>query len=256
MHSAMNVLIVEDEQLLATELAERLIHLDNEIKIVGQTDSVASTVKWLQQNECDLIFLDIHLSDGISFSIFDKIKVSSPVIFTTAYDRYAIKAFEVNSIAYLLKPVNEKDLERVLKKYKEMKSIFRADFESILNSLGKSSVPKRHYISRIMLSSGKAQMAMNVEDIAYFMADGRYLFAISKTGERYFCDNTLYKLEEELDSYQFFRLNRRFLVNFDSVAYFTAYSKSRIRVNLTPEPEEKIIISAERVKEFKQWLVR
>jgi DNA-binding LytR/AlgR family response regulator len=104
----MNVLIVEDEQLLATELAERLIHLDNEIKIVGQTDSVASTVKWLQQNECDLIFLDIHLSDGISFSIFDKIKVSSPVIFTTAYDRYAIKAFEVNSIAYLLKPVNEK----------------------------------------------------------------------------------------------------------------------------------------------------
>jgi len=117
----MNVLIVEDEQLLATELAERLANIDSEINIVGQTDSISSTVAWLQQNDCDLIFLDVHLNDGISFSIFDKIKVKCPVIFTTAYDQYAIKAFEVNSIAYLLKPIDEADLEKALNKYKEIR---------------------------------------------------------------------------------------------------------------------------------------
>lgn len=252
----MNILIVEDENLLAIELAERLVHLDSEIKIVGQTDSIASTVAWLQHNECDLMFMDVHLSDGISFSIFDKIKVKCPVIFTTAYDQYAIRAFEVNSIAYLLKPIDEKDLEKSLNKYREIRGMFRVDFETLLNYLGKSKTETKTFISRIMLSSGKAQMAMNVEDIAYFMADGRYLFAISVTGEKYFCESTLSKLEEELDNRVFFRLNRRFIVNFASVAYFTAYSKSRVKVKLKPEPDEEIIISSEKVKEFKQWLVR
>jgi DNA-binding LytR/AlgR family response regulator len=252
----MNILIVEDENLLAIELAERLISLDNTIKIVGQTDSIATTVEWLQHNSCDLIFLDVHLSDGVSFSIFDKIKVKCPVIFTTAYDQYAIKAFEVNSIAYLLKPIDEKDLERSLNKYKEIKSLFRSDFEDLLNYLGKPQPETKPFINRIMLSSGNAQMALNVEDIAYFMADGRYLFAVSVHGEKYFCDSTLYKLEEELDNSKFFRLNRRFIVSFASVAYFTPYSKSRVKVKLKPEPEEEIIISSEKVKEFKEWLVR
>ncbi len=113
----MNVLIVEDEYLLALELAEKLLDMDSNIRIAGQTQSVASTVEWLQQNECDLIFLDIHLSDGSSFAIFDKAKVKSPVIFTTAYDQYAIRAFQVNSIGYLLKPIDDKDLRQALNKY-------------------------------------------------------------------------------------------------------------------------------------------
>lgn len=252
----MDILIVEDEALLAVELSERLVHLDGDIHIAGQTDSIATTVEWLQHNSCDLIFLDVHLSDGISFSIFDKIKVKCPVIFVTAYDQYAIKAFEVNSIAYLLKPIDEKDLERSLNKYKEMKSLFRSDLEGLLDYLGKPQPETKPFINRIMLSSGNAQMALSVDDIAYFMADGRYLFAVSVNGDKYFCDSTLYKLEEELDDRNFFRLNRRFIVSFASVSYFTPYSKSRVKVKLKPEPEEDIIISSEKVKEFKEWLVR
>lgn len=253
----MDILIVEDENLLAIELAEKLISLDSSIKIAGQTDSIVTTVEWLQSNSCDLIFLDVHLSDGISFSIFDKIKVKCPVIFVTAYDQYAIKAFEVNSIAYLLKPIDEKDLVKSLNKYKEMKSLFRSsDIEGLLDYLGKPQPETKTFISRIMLSSGNTQLAMKVEDIAYFMADGRYLFAISIHGDKYFCDSTLYKLEEELDNSNFFRLNRRFIVSFASIAYFTPYSKSRVKVRLKPEPEEEIFISSEKVKEFKEWLVR
>lgn len=252
----MNVLIVEDEQLLAMELEEKLVHLDSNIKIVGQTSSVESTVDWLYHNNCDLMFLDIHLSDGSSFSIFEKIRVKCPVIFTTAYDKYAIRAFDVNSIGYLLKPIDEKDLEKALVKYREIREVFRSDFESLLTYLGKNPSPHKNFISRIMLSSSKAQVPTNVEDIAYFMAEGRYLFAITKSGGKYFCESTLYKLEEELDNREFFRLNRRFIVNFNSIDCFTPYSKSRIRVQLNPQSEEEIIISSEKVKEFKEWLVR
>lgn len=252
----MNVLIVEDEQLLAMELAEKLLDIDGNIRIVGQTHSVASTVEWLQHNDCDLMFLDIHLNDGSSFAIFDKIKVKSPVIFTTAYDKYAIRAFQVNSIGYLLKPIDERDLEQALKKYKELKGMFSSDIEGLLDYLGKTSVSKKNFISRIMLNSSKAQIPTNVEDIAYFMAEGRYLFGITKSGNKYFCESTLYKLEEELDDHQFFRMNRRFIVNFSSVVSFTPYSKSRVRVKLSPEPDEEVIVSSEKVKEFRQWLAK
>jgi DNA-binding LytR/AlgR family response regulator len=252
----MNVLIVEDEQLLASELAERLVHLDGSIEIAGQTDSVSATVEWLRNNSCDLMFVDVHLSDGSSFSIFEKIKVNCPVIFTTAYDQYAIRAFEVNSIGYLLKPIDEQDLAKALNKFREIRTVMRDDLETLLRNLARPSEPSKNFVTRIMLSAGKSQIAMNVDDIAYFMADGRYLFGIAKSGEKYFCESTLYKLEEELDNRQFFRLNRRFLVSFDSVSHFTPYSKSRVKVKLKPEAEEDIVISSEKVKEFKQWMVR
>ncbi len=252
----MNILIVEDEQLLAMELAERLLEIDSSINIAGQTHSVASTVEWLQHNDCDLIFLDIHLNDGSSFAIFDKIKVKCPVIFTTAYDKYAIRAFQVNSIGYLLKPIDENDLKQALKKYKEIKGMFTPDFDSLLDYLGKTPTSSRNFMSRIMLSSSKAQIPTNVEDIAYFMAEGRYLFAVTKAGNKYFCESTLYKLEEELDNHEFFRLNRRFIVNFSSVISFTPYSKSRVKVKLNPEPEEDIVVSSEKIKEFKEWITR
>lgn len=252
----MNILIVEDEQLLAMELAERLVYLDNNIKIVGQTHSVVSTVEWLQENECDLIFMDIHLNDGSSFSIFDQIKVKAPVIFTTAYDKYAIRAFDVNSIGYLLKPIDEDDLEKSLNKYKEMKSASGTELDKLLNYLKEAPAPTKKFINRIIVSSSKEQVPMNVEDIAYFMAEGRYLFAINKTGNKYFCESTLYKLEEELDDSLFFRLNRRYIVNFNSVVSFIPYSKNRVKVRLNPTPDEEVIVSSEKIKEFKQWLAR
>ena len=252
----MDVLIVEDEQLLAMELAEKLVRLDETIKIVGQTESIGSTVEWLRANRCDLMFLDVHLSDGNSFSIFDKVKVDCPIIFTTAYDKYAIKAFELNSIVYLLKPVDEDDLKKALDKFRKIRNSVMPDINNLLNCLNKPEVPANKYIQRMMLSIGQKQMAMSVDDIAYFMADGRYLYAFGKDGKRYLCETTLYKLEEELNPHNFFRLNRRFMVSFDSVAYFVRYSKSRVKVKLKPELEEDVIISADKVTEFKSWLVR
>lgn len=252
----MNILIVEDEELLAMELAEKLFDLDNTVKIVGQLHSVSSTIEWLQQYKCDLIFLDIHLSDGSSFAIFEKIKVECPIIFTTAYDQYAIRAFQVNSIGYILKPISERDLRQVLDKYKKLKTIFSSDLNNLLKYLSNEIPPQKKNLDRIILYAGKTQVPINVDDIAYFMAEGRYLYAMTKNGKKYFYDNTLYKLEEELDGRQFFRLNRRFLVNFTNVISFTSYSKNRIKVKLIPEPEEEIIVSSEKIKEFKQWLVR
>ncbi len=162
----------------------------------------------------------------------------------------------MNSIGYLLKPIDEEDLRKALLKYKQMRSLFRADLDNLLNYLGKPTGEEKAPISRIMLSTGKAQMAMNVDEIAYFLANGRYLYAVDRKGDKYFCDGTLYKLEEELDTRMFFRLNRKYIVNFSSVAYFTHYSKSRVKVKLIPQAEEEIIVSADKVKEFKRWLVR
>ncbi len=252
----MNVLIVEDEHLLALELSEKLLDMDNNIRIVGQTQSVASTVEWLQQNECDLIFLDIHLSDGSSFAIFDKIKLKIPVIFTTAYDQYAIRAFQVNSIGYLLKPIDDQDLRQVLNKYKDIRGSFTTGLDNLLDYLDRTSSPQKKYLNRIMLNLGKDQIPINVEDVAFFMAEGRYLFAMTKSGKKYFYENTLYKLEEILDNREFFRLNRRYIISFSSIVSFTPYSKNRIKVKLFPEPGEEIIVSSEKIKEFKQWLER
>lgn len=252
----MNVLIVEDEELLALELAEKLVLLNNDIKIVGQTHSVASTVEWLQHNDCDLIFMDIHLSDGNSFSIFDKIKVTHPVIFTTAYDQYAIRAFDVNSIGYLLKPIEEQDLENVLTKYREMKDAFQSSLENLLNHLKEAPPTQKKFLDRIILFTTQKQISIPVNEIAYFMADDRYLFAITDTGNKYFYNSTLYKLEEELDNQSFFRLNRRFIANLKSIVSFTPYSKGRVKVKLNPALEDEVIISSDKVKDFKLWLTR
>lgn len=252
----MDILIVEDEQLLAMELAEKLIRLDENIKVVGQTDSVGSTIDWLNRHTCDLIFLDVHLNDGNSFSIFEKIKVDCPIIFTTAYDKYAIKAFELNSIGYLLKPIDDDELRKAIDKYKMLNATPKVDMKKLLAYFNNQSADKNKNLKRIMLTYGQKQMALNIEDIAYFMADGRYLYAISRDGKKYFSEYTLSRLEEELDTQNFFRLNRQFIVSFDSVDYFIKYSKSRVKVKLTPDLGEDVIISSEKVKEFKAWLVR
>ncbi len=252
--SIMDVLIIEDEQLLAIELADKLLDLDEKINIVAQLASVDETVKWLSHNSCDLIFMDIHLSDGSSFAIFDKIEVKTPVIFTTAYDQYAIRAFQVQGIGYLLKPIDGNELQQALEKYRGLEQNFSLEVNALLDYLTNPLAPTKKTLTRIVLNLGKIQVPINIEDIAYFMADGRYLFAVTKAGKKYFYENTLYKLEEVIDNNLFFRLNRRYIINFNSVVSFTPYSKSRVKVELNPQPEEEIIVGSEKIKEFKQWL--
>lgn len=247
----MKVVIIEDEYLLAEELEEKLLVLNPDIKIIAKLESVKESIEWFKTNSCDLIFLDVHLSDGISFSIFDEISIKTPIVFTTAYNHYAIKAFDVNSISYLLKPINDIDLQKALDKYTKLNSVSLIDYTAIKDLLSANTF---NYKERLVLNIGKVFKPILVQDIAYFMADDKYLFAILKTGEKYFCDLTLSKLETEINPNNFFRVNRRYFVSFSSVKELIPYSKSRIKIKLSPDTEEEVIISSSRAKEFKEWL--
>lgn len=250
----MNVLIVEDEELLADELEEVLMELNPDIHIMAKLQSVSQVVSWLQTNCCDLIFLDIHLNDDLSFSIFKQVEVNCPVIFTTAYDEYAIQAFDVNSIAYLLKPIDDIALAKALEKYEKQHMPSVAGIQKLLNYINKEKTTQTHYKERIILNIGKIQKPISVDEIAYFRADDRYVFAMTESGQEYFYDATLSSLEEVLNPQSFFRINRSFFVNYKSVVELNPYSKGRVVVKLTPKSKELIVVSANKAKEFKEWL--
>ena len=247
----MKVVIVEDEYLLAEELEDMMLTLDSSIQVVAKLDTVQDSIEWFKNNSCDLVFMDIHLTDGISFSIFDDVRVDVPVIFTTAYDYYSIKAFDVNSIAYLLKPTREEDVRKALDKYSALNINNSFDYSVIKELISKTSVK---YKERFVLRMGKHQRPVSVNDISYFMADDKFLFAFLKDGKKYFCDSTLSRLESELNGDEFYRVNRKYIVSFAAVAELLSYSKSRIKLKLSPETEDDVIISASKAKEFIQWL--
>jgi len=252
----MRVLIVEDEALLAQQLERNLRALQPDIEVLALLDSVQDAVSWLKSDTPDLLFLDIQLSDGLSFSIFDYVKVNAPVIFTTAYDQYAIKAFEAHSIAYLLKPVERADLAEALKKFEELGQLFRSfsrpDYDALLSAVQKS----KPYMRRFMVNKGRQFKPVQIDDVAYFRAEGKYVLVFTVKGERYFCDYTLAELEERLEPRLFFRINRRYLVHYQSIDELYAYSKSRLKVLLKPIPpeDENIIISTEKARSFKLWI--
>lgn len=252
----MNVIIIEDEYLLADELEEKLNAVGRGIKVLAKLESIAQSIDWLSVNTCDLIFLDVHLSDGLSFSIFDSIDINIPIIFTTAYNQYAIKAFDLNSIAYLLKPIDEKALLKALDKYEALKSEHRDNIDKLLSYIGNKRAEEKKYRERFVLTMGKVQKPVSADEIAYFMADDKYLFAFTFSGEKFFCDSTLTRLEEELNPKDFFRVNRSYFVNIKSVNELIPYSKSRTKVRLKPETEDDVITSSAKTKEFKEWLVR
>lgn len=249
----MKVVIVEDEPLLADELEDMLCEADPAIAVLAKLDSVASSVEWLRNNSCDLIFLDVQLSDGLSFAIFEELDITTPVIFTTAFDSYSLKAFDLNSISYLLKPIEMDRLEAALAKFKSLKSS-SSSIDSLLDYIRMGSAPATSYKKRFILTMGAIQRPVDVEDIAYFMADNKHLFAFTRDGKKYFYDSTLARLAEELNPKMFFRINRSYYANINSVRELLPYSKSRIKVRLIPETEEDVIISYARANDFKKWL--
>jgi len=252
----MRVLIVEDEALLAQQLEKNLRGLVPDIEILATLDSVHDAVLFLKATTPDLLFLDIQLSDGLSFEIFEKVAVNVPVIFTTAYDKYAIKAFETQSIAYLLKPVEQSDLAKALEKYKAMQAVYQTqeppDYAALLEAVRGES----RYMQRFMVSKGRQLKPLKVEEVAYFMADGKYVMVFTNDGERYFCDFTLGELEEKLSPSVFFRINRKFLSHYQAIDELYTYSKSRLKVVLKPEPPEDkdIVISTEKARDFRTWI--
>lgn len=250
-----DVIIVEDEELAAQKLARQLRAINQDINIVTTLDSVAGTVKFLSEKTVDLIFLDIHLGDDLSFKIFDQIVVKTPIIFTTAYDQYAIKAFKVNSVDYLLKPVGKKELNDALDKYfSNNQPGLPIDYQQLIQTFQAEKEPV--YQERFMVYKGDRVKTINVKDIAYFFAEGKYVYLVENGGQKYLVDYSLDKLYSKLDPGLFFRINRQFIIHINAIGEMIAYSKGRLKILLVPEPKRDTIVSTDRASAFKSWLNR
>jgi DNA-binding LytR/AlgR family response regulator len=247
----MNVLIIEDEAIAAEKLERMLLEIEPSIRISAKLGSIRESVKWLLQNNADLIFLDIQLSDGISFSIFEQVNINTPVVFTTAYDQYAIKAFQVNSISYLLKPIRKAELEESLRKYNTLKTAFSIDFDTLLAQI-QGREPE--YKKRFLIQIGDKIKKIEVSEIAYFYVLEKGVYFRTFQGNSYAADFTLDKLETMLNPSQFFRINRKYLVNMDAIVNMIAYSRARVKLELKPVADDETIVSIERSADFKKWL--
>ncbi|HAF30943.1 MAG TPA: DNA-binding response regulator [Bacteroidales bacterium] len=249
----MKAIIIEDEKVAAERLEKMLKEVAPNLNVIAKLGSIQDSVDWLKKNQCDIIFLDIQLSDGISFSIFEQVTVKTPIIFTTAYDQYAIKAFNLNSISYLLKPIRKNELEESLNKLESLKSAFSIDFESLLSGIqGK----KLEFKKRFLIQIGDKLKKIETTDIAYFYAFDKSVFI--KTFQNTSCavDYTLDALENILDPNQYFRINRKYIVNIGAISEMLAYSRSRVKLNLKPPADDELdtIVSIDRSSEFKKWM--
>jgi DNA-binding LytR/AlgR family response regulator len=248
----MKTLIVEDEPLSAEHLANLLRKIDKSTEVVATLDSIRKSVEFLQQDPAlEIIFMDIHLADGISFDIFSKILVDTPVIFTTAYDEYAIKAFKVNSIDYLLKPVGIEELRNALAKYKKLNGTDTNYPEKLDTAL--SQIHKQ-YKTRFMVRVGDNISSIKTEDIAHFIAEDGIVLLVNKQGKRYPVDYTLDALDNLLSPEEFFRINRKVLLHIESVQQVHTYFNSRLKIQSSSLGDEECIVSRERVADFKLWL--
>lgn len=251
----MKVLIIEDEDLAVKKLQKTLSFVDNTIEIAGITDSISSSVEWLQNNEApDLILMDIELADGQSFAIFDLISVTSPVIFTTSYDEFALKAFKVNSIDYLLKPVQPEDLEVALKKYKSMRGhTTTTDIQSLVKELQQQLFPKE-YRKRFLVKNGQKLISIAIDSIAYFYSDGRLNFFRTVDNKKYVVDYTMDELEDMLNPQDYFRVSRSFYVSIACISKIDDYFGNRLILQLQPATDKEVLVSREKVMSFKKWM--
>jgi len=245
-------LIVEDEPLAAEHLCQMIGKCDKDIEVVKITSSIKDTVNWLQNNTSDIIFLDIHLEDGLSFKIFEQVNIDTPIIFTTAYDKYAINAFSVNSIDYLLKPINIDELKKSINKFKKFGINKRIDIDEIKKLL----LPQSSYLKSFLVQYNSRIKKISIDDIAYFFAYDKAVYAITKDGHKHLIDKTLDKLEEIISPNHFFRINRKMIVSENSISNMTAYSRSRIKLDLKPILPEELdaIVSIERSHNFRNWI--
>lgn len=255
----MKVLIIEDEKPAVEKLEFLLKKYDPQIKILSRISTVEKSVNYLKDNQkdVDLIFLDIQLTDGLSFDIFKSVKVEKPIIFTTAFNEYAIDAFKLNSIDYLLKPLSFGDLSKAMDKIKSMKENLPSDkFRGniSLDQLAQLiSGSNQKYKSRYLVKIGEHIKSIAVEDIYFFYAEGRIVFIITNEKRKFIVDSTLEELSNQLNPNKFFRANRSFIINFDHITDVVVYSTSRLRIKYPFEFEKEIIVSREKVFDFKAW---
>ncbi len=252
----MRVIIIEDEIPAANRLTKLLKGYSIDIEIAHQLDSVESSVQYLSTAQhIDLIFMDIQLADGLSFDIFQQTTVTAPVIFTTAFDQYTLKAFKVNSIDYLLKPVDENDLHQSLDKYQQLYPKAQNNFsDKILKLVQDMNAVK--YKERLLIKRGQQLSYLKIDNTAYCFADGKLCYAVDFNGTKYLLESNLSQLEEQLEPDNFYRINRHLLVNIESVKKVHTWLGGRLKVEICPVTTAETIVSRERVNGFKEWLGR
>ncbi len=245
------VIIIEDEPNAAKKLERTLGRLDEPLEILGVLESVDTATEWFRHNQADLIFCDIHLGDARSFEIFNKVEVKTPVIFTTAYDEYAIKAFEVNSIDYILKPIRLEDLQKAMTKFHERSETGAIAIDVVLNRLNPPENIK--YKKRFMVQFGEEIRTVPDNEIAYFFSEGKYLYIITHNEDEYLIDGTLDTVMDRIDPEKFFKISRQFIVSLEAIHKMYSFPKGRVKVILKPKGKEATI-SIEKSPQFKKWL--
>lgn len=248
----LKILIVEDETAAYENLTEIIKEIEPGIQVLGNTESVSQTVKWLSSYpQPDLIFMDIHLSDGYAFSIFEMIEVEVPIIFTTAYDEYAIDAFKVNSVDYLLKPIKPEELQRSLQKFAKWSKSNIAEYLSKLAQL----VPAKRYKDKILIPLQDKLLPIDLNDVACFYTSDKVTKIILKDGTEYLYSKTLEQISASLNPTDFYRANKQFIIARSSVCNITIWFDSRLLLTLDAETPERIYISKNKASEFKTWIV-
>lgn len=249
----MKTLIIEDEKAALRNLKAAMKEVDADFEIVGETDSVTGTLEWFASHPIpELVFMDIHLADGSAFGIFEQADITCPIIFTTAYDEYALQAFRVNSIAYLLKPISSSDLQKAIDKLKMLEGAVQPtiDFQAVMHALKREESYKTHFLVPV---KGDRFVPVSVEQISYFYIDGGAVKAVTQSAEMFDFQQTLDELAEQLNPRQFFRANRQYIIAHKAIMGVSLWFGGRMVLQLTPPTEEKVIISKARVSAFKDW---
>ena len=247
----MRIVIVEDESLAAEKLKRYLTKYNQEIVVLEILPSIIEAVNWFSSNkDFDLIFMDIQLTDGLSFEIFNQVKITKPIIFTTAFDEYAIDAFKVNSIDYLLKPITFTEVSGALNKFKKMQNVF-ASPKQIKTAV--KEIEEKKTKDRFLVRLGNHIHSIKTNDISLFYAEGRTVYLITKEKKKFILDYKLEQLENVLASSEFYRVNRTFIINITDIQDVIVYSNSRLKISSTVFKEKDIIVSREKVSAFKAW---
>lgn len=251
----MKILLIEDEPLAAAQLAAHISALRPQAQILAVCDTVKSAVDWLQNNEApELAFFDIQLGDGLSFEIFEQVKFTQPVIFTTAFNQYAIQAFKVNSVDYLLKPIDRNDLEKALQKFESLAQPRSSNITPELLHEVVVSLKKKSFKERFLVKVGTHLRVIETNDIKYFYSFEKGTYAKLSDGKDYLLDQSLELVEGLIDPTQFFRINRKYLVALKSISDVVAYSNSRLKLKVQQANDDDFLVAREKVKDFKSWL--
>ena len=248
----MKVVIIEDEHLAAEKLERYLKKFDSTIEVVAQEVSIEASVEWFRNHpdDFDVVFMDIQLTDGLSFEIFHQVKINKPVVFTTAFDEYAIDAFKVNSIDYVLKPITFTDISKAMNKLKSLQTIFGVQ-EAVEEA--EKMIGKKKLKDRFLVKLGNHIHSIKTNEIALFYAEGRTVYLITNENKKFILDYKLEDLTNVLDTTEFFRVNRTFIININTIQDVIVYSNNRLKITPKVRVEKEIVVSREKVSTFKKW---